>query len=628
MSSSSKPDTLFHGLVNEKMNSKESGGTMVRLRSPKVSVSDPVALDRLQKLGINVCKGKGPRPYAMVTGGPSGVTYPHLMPRTRTSDLPMVSCSFSGPGRSWAPTAYQQELATLLSPANRLRKRRFLVYWSMGSGKTYGVLYALRDCPKLVVICPLTLVRSAWLPTLSAIRQDDAAPEQVVEMMGPDEAKCRDPSYYRDKIVVIDEVHVLRNSTDLMEPLFRGLRGARVLVGLSGTPLVHSVQEADYLFELLQDPGPGGKDRVPWVRERIASGKMADVSKALAEVADGKVHYYSAVSSLPEIVTKAVEIAMTPYQTMRYLVGIRTIFQVGDCSYQSALTKNTYRSYEKQVCNCVESLDATTTRHCPKIDACVKSILQKALQEGEARQAVYCHFIDYQMKPLLERLLPTKEVEVHAIRGDTSMKDRERIIKTYNQGGSKPVVLVFSDAANLGMSLKRTSTLHVMDIPDNQATFLQVVYRGARKDSHLKGEKLHVRVYVATFSNMMRWDKAVADRVAQEFRTLRKCARDDGWTTRHFLDALEEARQSIPGGMTVEQFKWKDMNAKADAIQPLLDVLQKAAPRPIAAHTTAAAASSKASSKKSSSSKPRSRSSSLTGSSRKTIYIKPYTDKA
>ena len=33
----------------------------------------------------------------------------------------------------------------MLSPTERLRKRRFLVYWSMGSGKAYGVLYALRD---------------------------------------------------------------------------------------------------------------------------------------------------------------------------------------------------------------------------------------------------------------------------------------------------------------------------------------------------------------------------------------------------------------------------------------------------------------------------------------------------
>ena len=571
--------SYFHGMVGESLKIKESGGTMVRIRDPKIIVSDPVALERLQKMGMNVSKGKVPAPYAYIQN--QGVTYRHLFPRTKTSNLPVMTAFSSPPIRAWKPTTYQRTLQEKMP-----LQKRFLVYWAMGSGKTYGVLYSLRKEPKLVIICPLTLIRSAWLPTLAAITDEDAVPQQVIDIMGPDEAKTRETSYWRDAVVVIDEVHVLRNSTDLMIPLLQGLRRAKMVIGLSGTPIVNSIHEADYLFELLQDPQ--GKDLVPWARQATEENRVKPLCDALQKIAHGKVSYYAASDMLPPIDTETIRVPMTPYQTMRYLVGIRTTFEVGSYMYQSARSRNTYRSYEKQVCNCIIAPDHMI--HCPKIDVCISTILANARTKNASRQAVYCHYIEHQMKPLVARLAKEKDVLLLTIHGQTSLKDRQDVIRTYNQGGSKPIVLVFSDAGNHGVSLKRTSYLHVMDVPDNEATYHQVIYRGARKDSHAPGERLVVLVYVAIFPAKM-------PDMKKAFCVLNNIT-DDDWTWSDLDLALKKAQKSI-GGITVEEDKWSSMQKKSSTIQPLLTTLQRASiSTPAISYVATKTASTKSKSKK------------------------------
>lgn len=559
--------TYFHGFV-ESSRASASGGRLCRVRNPRVTVFSEDARDALQARGVAARLGRdaamGPLD-CLVEAKPSGQVYRHTLERHPRTRKPQAGPSFSSEAEGQlTPTAYQRRLAEMLAPSSRARQRRFLVYWKMGSGKTFATLHALRDCPALVVVCPLTLIRSAWLPALRAVKAPDMVPEQVVDIMGPDEAKAQPAAFYKRKVVVVDEVHLLRNSTSLMQTLFGSLRGAAAVVGLSGTPLVNDVNEVDYLFELLAPD----EDKAAWARDMVAQGKVRAVATELAKVAKNKVSYHGTVRGLPTIEAETARVPMTPYQALRYLCGLRSSFRVGGVTITSPGGKNSYRAFEKQVANFVA--DDQGREHCPKVETCVARVLERAAA-GEARQAVYCHFLEHQLRPLVARLDASGKVQVLVVQGDTDLDARRLTIAGYNRkGGALPKVLVYTDAANLGMSLKATGTLHVLHVPDNQPTYLQVIHRGARKGSHARGAQLRVLVYLAAFP--------VAPPAAVMLALFAAHARLEpkrlGITAKALEKALEEAKASLKG-QTVDEAKWESMDAKSNSIKPLLRALQR-----------------------------------------------------
>ena len=572
--------TYFHGFVATGRASA-SGGRLCRVRNPRVTVFSKDAQDALRAKGVAARLGRDAAmgPLDCLVQGPSGQVYAHTLERHPRTRKPQAAPSFSTDAEGQlSPTAYQRTLAEMLGPARRLRERRFLVYWKMGSGKTFATLHALRDCASLVVVCPLTLIRSAWLPALGAVKAPDMAAEQTVDIMGPDEAKGQPAAFYKNKVVVVDEVHLLRNSTALMQTLFRSLRGAAAVVGLSGTPLVNDVSEVDYLFELLAPPqGPRDEDQAAWARAMVGQGKVAPIAKALAAAAQGRVSYHGTVRGLPTIEAETVTVPMTPYQTLRYLCGLQASFRVGGVTFASCGGKNSYRAFEKQAANFIA--DGDGREHCPKIDACVAHVLRRAAA-GEARQAVYCHFLEHQLRPLVARLEASGKVQALVVQGDTDLEARRRTIAGYNRkGGGLPKVLVYTDAANLGMSLKATGTLHVLDVPDNRPTYLQVIHRGARKGSHARGEQLRVLVYLAAFPPAAAKAATEATKLLALFAAhMRVEPKQLGITAKALVTALDEAKARI-GGQTVDEAKWAAMEAKSDSIQPLLKALQRSAYR-------------------------------------------------
>jgi Helicase conserved C-terminal domain len=519
----------------------DSRRTIVKLYDPTVTTNNKKIYERMKKNNMKVTLVKNGEKSNLVT---LNETYRHSL----------SSRSFSKLGKKnvLKPTKYQKELADILAPEKRNEIKRFIVFWNMGSGKTFGVLNALKDCPELTIVCPITLIVSTWLKTFRAIECDPYNPVQVIDIMGPDVAKRmvrENPSFFEGKIVVIDEIQMLRNaSSTVMKVIIDAISCASLVVGVTGTPLVNSEREVDYIYDFL---GESTGDR------------------PLEDVVKGRVHYYWNTSkTMPEIVEEIVHVEMTGYQTMYYACCIFQTLRVGNFEIQTRPRVSAFKTIEAQICTRAVH---GTIEHCPKIDVCTQRVVQN-IDTGSLRQAIYCHFIESLADPLMKKLKKIKGIAVDIIQGKTPSHERQKIIESYNcKKNDEPRVIIFTDAANLGISLKRSTHIHILDVPANKATYDQIVFRTARKGSHIKGSKLIVVLYVSKFQPIEAWNE---EQMFNDFIDTFDDKRYLDVNVTDLIDAVSD-RLRARNFMTVEEQRLKDMSEKASRIEPYLKVLKK-----------------------------------------------------
>lgn len=553
----------------------DSRTTFARVLDPVVETSSSELQERLKGAGFDVRTNLGVEDGTVVIAR-NGDRFVHRYELTKGKQ-PKLSQSFyraSGSRTSMRPSLYQRELAVLLDRSDRETKKRFLVYWTMGSGKTYGVLNALKDCTELVVVCPVTLICTAWLDAMRSIASDENHPVQVMHAMGPDAAKKilkGHPRYFAGKTVVMDEIQLLRNSSFTgMAALMSSMDRAEFVTGLSGTPLVNSSDEVDYLFRFFSGRAEEGEER----------------ASALRRVAEGRVHHYDDKSKLPTVETETVTIRMTPYQTMIYALGIRQHVNIGPLIVQTRPKQVAFKTFESQVCTRVERKDPKTgevQEQCPKMDECAARIASLA-SSGCSRQAVYCHFIENLAEPLIKKLRSCDTgYDVVIVQGKTPTAERASIIERYNKPtGDRPLVLVFTDAANLGMSLKMTGHMHVLDVAANASTRDQVIFRAARKGSHPPGSVLKVTQYVSCFppkNEIKEWrrDNTGKDLI-RDFRIKYRLGEE---ISQCDLVAAMEKILEEKGFQTVEEQRTRDITQKEEQLNPYLQSLKNAAVRPV-----------------------------------------------
>lgn len=124
-----------------------------------------------------------------------------------------------------------------------------------------------------------------------------------------------------------------------------------------------------------------------------------------------------------------------------------------------------------------------------KVDWIIK-FLKKNKKE---KTLIYAQFINRLINKLLP-LLDKNKIKYGLITGSLDMTEKQEIVSKYNNGDIK--VLIFTLAIKEGISFKETNNFIMTQPYWNYAITEQIIARGIRADSHKKGNKSVVNVYL------------------------------------------------------------------------------------------------------------------------------------
>jgi superfamily II DNA or RNA helicase len=130
-----------------------------------------------------------------------------------------------------------------------------------------------------------------------------------------------------------------------------------------------------------------------------------------------------------------------------------------------------------------------------KINFAMNKIAETIYESKKEKIVIYSSFVSAGIKKI-GNLLEDEKISYATITGELSETNRQQAIDAYNSG--KVRVLLISKAGGVGIDLKKTTRMVILDIAWNQATIEQAIGRAARYQSHtsLKPEKQKVDVYI------------------------------------------------------------------------------------------------------------------------------------
>lgn len=131
--------------------------------------------------------------------------------------------------------------------------------------------------------------------------------------------------------------------------------------------------------------------------------------------------------------------------------------------------------------------------HSPKLQEAYKRLAAGIEKNPEHRAVIYSNFLESGLHPY-ETLLKQHNVPYGKFTGEVSKADRDRMVKDYNEGRLKALLL--SSAGGEGLDLKGTRQIQVLEPHWNKEKLEQVIARGIRYKSHehLPEDQRHVNV--------------------------------------------------------------------------------------------------------------------------------------
>lgn len=155
---------------------------------------------------------------------------------------------------------------------------------------------------------------------------------------------------------------------------------------------------------------------------------------------------------------------------------------------------NAFLSGVRQVANTTQGFDTRTNPpHQPKIDKAVSELEKMLKKNPRARAIVYSHYLESGISPY-KKELEARGIPHGTFTGDMPRPEREQMVKDYNEGKLKALLL--SSAGGEGLDLKGTRLIQLLEPHWNQEKLKQVIGRGIRYKSHadLPEDERNVRV--------------------------------------------------------------------------------------------------------------------------------------
>lgn len=373
-------------------------------------------------------------------------------------------------------------------PPVKFIKKNFglLLYHSTGSGKTITSLEMMRQFKdkQLLIIGPKSS-KKAFTDEINKLGM------QINDIVIYSYQKIKNIMYenidiFKDKCVIIDEAHHLRNQTKNNIFLLDLLLSCYRVVFLTATPVVNYLNDISGLINLIKQEEVLPTDRKLFNYFYFDEEKIKIINKKeLNKKIDKSLSYYSAKDVnkfYPSYKIRHYKTEMNSEQIQAYVKYVKTIIYKNNPSNISDLTqidfeilnkkeKNFFLQATRQISNTVND-----DHNSPKIRK-----LYKKLSSGKYPAVVYSNFLKNGLYPIA-KWLHNKNISYKIISGSTSPDKLIKTVDEYNKGKFK--VLLISSAGSESLDLKNTRQIHIMEPHWNEAKIDQIIGRAIRYKSH------------------------------------------------------------------------------------------------------------------------------------------------
>jgi SNF2 family DNA or RNA helicase len=457
-----------------------------------------------------------------------GLDEARVLKNLGVKDVPSpITRRYSWPGK-YKPMAHQIETAAFLT----MHKRAF-VFSEPGTGKTLSALWAADylmqrgDVRRCLILCPLSIMQSAWLSDLnnsiihrSAIIAHHYQASRRIEMVQQDYefviANYDGLNLIADEIindgrfdlVIVDEANAYKTMTTKRWKALRSIVGPNThLWMMTGTPASQSPADAYGLARLVNPDGvpkffTGWRDKV---MNKVTQFKWVPKASAAQDVHDALQPAIRFTKEqcldLPPVITMTREVALTPQQAKYYnLLKERMMVQAAG---ETITAVNAAAGVSKLLqISCGAAY--TDDKEVIEFDAAPRlSVLEEILEETTRKVIIFALFrstIDTIHTHLLKR-----NITAEVIHGDVPPTKRADIIRRF-QNEKDPRVLVMQPQATAhGITLTAADTVVFFGPLMSVEQYIQCIARADRKgqDSdkvtviHIQGSPIEKRMFKA-----------------------------------------------------------------------------------------------------------------------------------
>jgi len=480
---------------------------------------------------------------------------------------------------------------------NSQKRRAYMLYWVMGSGKTRGVLEALAaakhtsasgNSSKVLIVCSNTLIGN-WIDTIKSTPQTHGYTNFTI--MGYNEFRNvfsqppheNEMGSIKNYVVIVDEAHYFRNLTPRMREDVSLLRQSKFLFLLTGTPMQNEPSEICAMLALLQTCESMAK------QSALRSQTVADDFDCEPETLDRQrasiekylsthksVFFYDPAiydaerfkSNYPATEERIERVPMTATQALDYMLSLRASTKLGPYTIQTA-RRNSYDSLTRAIANVS---DPEKPEESPKVRQVGRNVLGS---KYPGPHVVFSHYRDRGVHAVDKYLAKTApKLRRKTISGSTDGRLRDTIVNEYNSG-KKIDVLSITDAAREGVDLHGTGTMHVLESAQNLHNEGQTMSRVARFGSHasLPADKQRVVFikYRSVFPNAEGLEKQRAELEKYFEDTYKLPARGKFDIVKQLLSLFKQ----MENGDTVDERYARTNQEKAKLLVPWLNMFKR-----------------------------------------------------
>lgn len=411
-----------------------------------------------------------------------------------------------------------------------------------GTGKTASVIWAvdylmkLRLVKRVLVICPLSIMKSAWQQDLFqfamhrtvAVAHGTPTKRREIIRSGAEfiiinfdgvgivKEELLDAEF---DLVVVDEASAYKNAqTDRWKDLRDLCRAVKGLWMLTGTPAAQSPVDAYGLAKLVNPTGVSpffGQFR-DLVMTKISMYKWIpkpNSDKVIHKALQPAIRFEKAQClDLPPVTHMFRDAPLTPQQTMFYkkLKSQKLIEAAGE--EISAVNAAAQINKLLQI-----SCGSVYTDNGEVVDFDVSNrlnVVQEAIEEASNKVLVFVpftHSID-----LLRRHLEKNRIPCEVINGAVSVNKRSDIVQRFQTNDDIKVLIIQPQAASHGLTLTAADTVIWYAPVTSVETYLQAnarIDRPGQKNNmtvvHVKGSQIEGKLYAMLKSNIRNHNKIV-----------------------------------------------------------------------------------------------------------------------
>lgn len=310
-------------------------------------------------------------------------------------------------------------------------------------------------------------------------------------------------------MLIVDEAHRLRDTGTKGYQTIRQARPKKTLL-LTGSPLYNRPSDISPLVNIA-----AGKDVLPrdpaefaakYVEERkVSPGIIARLrgvkpgrephlnpkrAKELQGILNKWVDYYEgSKENFPEVSEENIKVPMSKEQLKFYdtMMGkapfwVRAKVRAGLPPTKSEAQRlNSFLGAVRQISNTTAPFQSKGLPQDPKIQKAFTELKKELDSNPRAKAVIYSNFLQAGIDPY-KALLESAKIPYGEFTGDMPKKKRDELVKEYNKG--KIRTLLLSSAGGEGLDLKGTRLMQVMEPHWNDEKIRQVEGRGIRYKSH------------------------------------------------------------------------------------------------------------------------------------------------